>query len=399
MGRNADKRRARKHFSTPSADGVAVAIEDSALSTGVAAPTSEIPAWAERALGLPAELPPTDSGTLAHALFRVTSLLSLRDAGGAVPAKSLVRVAGEVARIIEGDTVSLLRLDPGDDLVPSRLVLMASHGLAVGDEGVVSFDVGDGVAGLVASSGDVVRIEDAPRDPRFQTLYGQRTEIGSIVAVPLRYGSRILGVLAVSRREIRAFSDLDIERLQVVGSWVAQDLEHGRMFYAAVTDPLTGLYSRFALLHGLPREVEIARRYQMHLSLVLLDIDGLAEVNTRDGREVGDRLLIESGRRLLGAVRAADLAVRFGGDELAVLLPMTPPNQARATAKRFVRLLSAPIPGVSAPIEWSASVATLAAQLDEDALGLLWRCDRGLAEAKAQGGNTIVAAPLERLDP
>ena len=165
--------------------------------------------------------------------------------------------------------------------------------------------------------------------------------------------------------------------------------------FDAVTDPLTGLGSRLALLVALPREVEIARRYRTDLSLLMFDVDGLAAVNTKS-RASGDRVLVEAGRRLRASLRAADLPVRLGADELAVLLPMTPANAARGLAKRLVRTMMQPVPGVDgdAPT-WSVGVATLAVA-DEDALGLLWRCDEAVASAKGQGGNTIVTAPVKR---
>jgi diguanylate cyclase (GGDEF)-like protein len=346
----------------------------------------------------PVEVVDDEDGTLSRALFEVTTLLG---AALARPheqgVEGMRRVAAAVARVVDADTVSLLRLEHGDgDLVPARLVLTATHGLHVVDTGVVSFDVGDGVAGRVASTGETVRVDDAPRDPRFSRLHGQRTEVGSLIAVPLRVGRKSLGVLAVSRREIRAFSVRDLERLQTTATAIALDLEQARLYREAVADPLTGLVSRVALLHALPREVEIARRYQTQLSFVLLDADGLGAVNETHGRAAGDRFLRDSAARLARTVRAADLVARFGGDEIAVLLPMTPANQARATAKRLVRALTSPPlqPGCS----WSAGVGTLQTHLDEDAAGLLVRVDRALLDAKKQGGNAIVNASHDRRD-
>jgi len=361
MGKNSDKRKLRKHLGDGTADGEAQTASPSTASTASTAspastassatprtPTSSLklePAtawWAMRLLPAPVEIPDDDDGTLARALFKVTSLLgtALSRPEIALPVH-MQKIAAAVASIIGADTVTLLRLEPGDgDLVPARLVMTASHGLNVAD--VVSFDLGDGIAGHVAQTGETVRVEDAPRDPRFSRLYGQRTEIGSLVAVPLRADKKIVGVMTASRREIRAFSPLDEHRLLLTATTIAQDLEQSRLYREAVACPLTGLMSRVALLHQLPREVEIARRYQTQLSLLVLDADGLSTLNTDHGRAAGDRFLRESAARLAKTVRAADLVARLGGDELCVLLPMTPANQARATAKRLVRVLTTP---------------------------------------------------------
>lgn len=402
MGKNADKKNKRKLMSEETSAFIPTRslmgeTTQTGLTTSLLSRLEPAPAWwAQRLLPPPVEVPDNDDGTLARALFQVTCLLGT---AMSKPETALhihmQKIAAAVARIVDADTVSLLRLEPGDgDLVPARLVMTANHGLHVVDVGVVSFELGDGIAGRVAMTGETVRVEDAPRDGRFTRLYGQRTEIGSLVAVPLKVGHKLLGVMTASRREIRAFSPLDEQRLLLTATAIAQDLEQSRLYREAVACPLTGLVSRVALLHALPREVDIARRYQSQLSLVVLDVDGLSQLNADHGREAGDRFLKDSAARIAKTVRAADLVARLGGDELCVILPMTPANQARATAKRLVKVLTTP--PLSPCCTWSAAVATLQTHNDEDAVGLLSRADRALVEAKAQGGDAIVSAVVDR---
>jgi diguanylate cyclase (GGDEF)-like protein len=403
VGKNADKKKARRladvdATAAPRPAGSPAA--DPAPGAPRPAPPTEAPAWWAANMLPPVPIEPDAvDGSLARSLFRITALVGSAIARPwTVGIAGMKKVAAEVARVVDADTVTILRLQPGDgDLVPARLVLTASHGLHDVDAGVVSFGLNDGIAGLVARTGQVVRVDDAPRDPRFARLYGQRTEIGSLVAVPLRVGGKILGVLTASRQEIRGFSAVDEDRLHLVAATIATDVEQARLYRDAVADPLTGLVSRVALLHALPREVEIARRYQTQLSVLLIDADGLAGLNEAHGRGAGDAFLREVAKRLQKAVRAADLVGRFGGDELVVLLPMTPANQARATAKRLLRLLREPAI-TPATTTFTVAVATLQSQVDEDALSLLDRLDRALLDGKAQGGDVIVAAPVERRD-
>lgn len=403
MGKNADKKKLRRLAEDSEAVPVAPA-EPPVPSTSIAtsSPRTELtppPAWwAVRMLPPAPEVPADDDGSLARALFRITALVG--NAMAQPPSTGLAamqQVAAAVASVVDADTVSLLRLEHGDgDLVPARLVLTAAHGLAPVDTGMVSFEVGDGLAGRVAQTGVAVRVDDAPRDPRFSRLYGQRTEIGSLMAVPLVVDKKMLGVLTASRREIRAFSPRDEDRLRLVATTIAQDLEQSRLYRAAVADTLTGLMSRTALLHAFPREVDIARRYQTQLSVLLLDADGLSSLNETHGRAAGDAFLREVAARLSKAVRAADVVARFGGDELAVLLPMTPANQARATAKRLLRALQQP--PITPSVTFTVAVGTLQGHVDEDGLGLLARVDAALLEGKKQGGNTIVSAAVDRKD-
>ncbi len=398
MGKNADKKKSRKL--TEESEAVPVASSPASTPPLPSPIMTEAPAWWSARMLPPApEVTEDDEdGSLARAMFRITALVGTAMAGPTSDGLVAMRkVAEAVAAVVDADTVSLLRLEPGDaDLVPARLVLTASHGLAPVDTVMVSFAVGDGIAGRVASTGEAVRVDDAPRDARFARLQGQRTEIGSLVAVPLIFDKKLLGVLTASRREIRAFSARDEDRLRLVATTIAQDLEQARMYRAAVADPLTGLISRVALLHAFPREVEIARRYQTQLSVLLLDADGLAALNETHGRAAGDAFLREVAARLSKAVRAADLVARFGGDELAVILPMTPANQARATAKRLLKALTQP--PITPSTTFTVAVGTLQSHVDEDALSLLGRVDKALLEGKSAGGNTIVSAAVDRKD-
>ncbi len=393
MSRNSDKRKQRKKDGTPKASTEGSAL-DATIIEQEPVEGSDL-SWSSRFFSGPEDIPRTDSdGSLARALFHVTCLLSMRDATKGAD-EHLARVASEVARIVGADTVTFLRLEGGDDMVPARLTLLAAHGLSPVDKGLVSFDLGDGIAGQVALSGKLVRVEDAPRDPRFQSLYGQRTEIGSMLAVPLLFGRKTLGVLTASRREVRGFHAGDEDTLATIAQSIAQDLEQTRLFQQAVHDPGTGLYSRLALLNVLPREVESARRYQTGLSLVLLDIDGLRDVNEQKGRAGGDQVLAEVGRRLAQRVRSADLPVRFGGDEFALLMPMTDGAQAKQAVLRLAPLLSKPAFFADLDVTLSLGVASLTAG-DEDALGLILRADDALAAAKQLGGGqtSFATAPV-----
>ena len=89
------------------------------------------------------------------------------------------------------------------------------------------------------------------------------------------------------------------------------------------SDALTGLGNREWFEQHLHKEVESARRIQSPLSLLLVDVDGLKEVNVRDGRSAGDAVIRMVSRTLALACREGDVLARTGDDELAVLAPAT----------------------------------------------------------------------------
>ncbi len=103
----------------------------------------------------------------------------------------------------------------------------------------------------------------------------------------------------------------------------------------AMLDPLTGLPNRRSGEGALKREVLRAHREGTPLAVVLIELDGLREINDRHGHPVGDRALAAVADALRHGCRPADLVARWGGDEFIVLAPCTHEEDARALAERI----------------------------------------------------------------
>ena len=170
----------------------------------------------------------------------------------------------------------------------------------------------------------------------------------------------------------------------------------GELSDRAERDALTGLANRRALDERLEEELDRARRYRTHLSLVLVDIDDFKQVNDRYGHQSGDDLLRAFATALSGSLRELDLAARFGGEEFALLLPGTPSGGACIVAEQIRRLVSeleVAGPG-GLPIRLTASfgVADYPSCATVDAL---YECaDRRLYDAKRRGKDQVVGVEL-----
>jgi diguanylate cyclase (GGDEF)-like protein len=138
--------------------------------------------------------------------------------------------------------------------------------------------------------------------------------------------------------EVRDALDLDSgpawEDLATEKALLQQEME-----MAASVDQLTGLRNRQRFFEDLRREFSSARRYDTPLSILLLDVDGLARVNDDQGFDAGDRLLLIISELLLTRLRVSDIAARIGDDDFAVILPHTPLDGARVLAARVIETL------------------------------------------------------------
>jgi len=107
------------------------------------------------------------------------------------------------------------------------------------------------------------------------------------------------------------------------------------VYKLAALDQLTGLYNRRSGEQRLAEEISRAVRYQRPLTVLLLDVDGLKQINDRLGHPGGDTILRNFAERLQKAIRGSDLAVRLGGDEFMVILPECRSEEVRHVLNRL----------------------------------------------------------------
>lgn len=169
----------------------------------------------------------------------------------------------------------------------------------------------------------------------------------------------------------------------------------------AMTDALTGLWNRRAFEQALQREWKRTARKESDLSLLLLDLDHFKPLNDRYGHPLGDECLAAVAATINATVRAADVVCRWGGDEVAIILPATDAAGALHVAEKIrsaieaLRLnakgnsgewvsVTASIGGATAQVATSGEICTPQEQF--------LAADRALYRAKQEGHNRVVMA-------
>jgi diguanylate cyclase (GGDEF)-like protein len=227
------------------------------------------------------------------------------------------------------------------------------------------------------------------------------TLIGSAATVPLDQSGQELGVLCITRRSAASFSKSHRQLLAWAGETLAHTLHRVRSFIAierqAKQDGLTQLANRRTFDEQIEFEIEQLRTGgQLECSLLLLDLDKFKSINDRFGHQAGDEVLRESARVMrdqVARVRASDrvLLARYGGEEMAILLPGVGINGALRIAENIraaVEELTTTYNGMAIPVTLSVGVATCPLHA-KSADRLIAAADAALYQAKSDGRNQV----------
>jgi len=240
-----------------------------------------------------------------------------------------------------------------------------------------------------------------------QLVLPSTTQLRSIALVPLLRQQRLVGSINFGSPDAQRFTrDHATDFLNHLAAIAAFCLENAvnreKLVRAGLTDVLTGWYNRRYLQSRLREEVILARRYNQSLVCLLLDIDDFKDINDSHGHLAGDAVLREVAHRVKGQVRGSDVAARFGGDELAVLLPHTDEAAGVRMAERIRNAVSStPIsidPRTAVTVTISVGVAQDAptrSRTEPDLIGeaLLQEADAALYQAKADGRDQVRTPP------
>jgi diguanylate cyclase (GGDEF)-like protein len=171
--------------------------------------------------------------------------------------------------------------------------------------------------------------------------------------------------------------------------------------YRALHDPLTGLPNRHLVLDRAGQVLARARRMDVPVTVLFVDIDGFKQINDRFGHKTGDDVLRHVAERLSGVLRESDTVGRLGGDEFVLVLDCTGTDAAHPdlVAERILNALRKPLalPDAGpAPVAISASIG-IASALADSAEDLLQHADIAMYQAKAagKGGYVVFEASMQ----
>ncbi len=293
--------------------------------------------------------------------------------------------------ISNAEASSLLLLDEESQ----RAYFKAAIGARADELKNYHLEPGEGVAGWVALHGRPLNVPDVTVEPRFSSRIADAVDfpVRNMLCVPLKVKKKTLGALEVLNKKDDAagFDWMDMTSLIAIANQAAVSIENSRLYMDAITDPLTGVYSRRFYQNQFRKEAEKAKRSGTNLSLLVFDIDNFKIFNDTYGHETGDVVLQKVAGIIKNNLRLSDTAARYGGEEFVVILPDTDREDAKMIAERIrARIAAATIDNRDEDIFVTISGGAATYPLDTNRYeNLFFQADHAMYVAKQAGKNII----------
>ncbi len=245
----------------------------------------------------------------------------------------------------------------------------------------------------VCDMDEPIRLEDIQDRDDYSPL-SKNTR--SLVIVPMNSHGRTNGVITIESKEVSRFKEWDVQMVSIVARSAALALEnaelHKRTEDMTIIDDLTGAYNYRYFIQKLQEEKRRAGRYELPLSLIMVDIDWFKRFNDTYGHEIGNVVLKKLAAIIQSCIRDVDIFARYGGEEFVVILPQTRAQEATVIGERIRRRVETAVIFNSKAGKLRITVSVGISSYPENGHSqeeLVTVADRALYKAKDEGRNHV----------
>lgn len=193
----------------------------------------------------------------------------------------------------------------------------------------------------VAQQDNVVVIQDVSKREDYASL---NDNTHSVMIVPMTAHESLRGIIIAEASKVGYFKEKDLQMLTAVARSAALALEnaelHKQTEELTITDALTSAYNYRYFAKKLEEEKRRASRYNLSLSLIMIDIDFFKKLNDTHGHESGNKVLQTISVIIKECIRDVDIFARYGGEEFSIILPQTPLKDALVIGERMRKKVS-----------------------------------------------------------
>ena len=245
----------------------------------------------------------------------------------------------------------------------------------------------------VADMGESIIVKDTASRDDVKSL---NKNTRSMMIVPMTSHAHTNGLLLSESDEIGHFIDRDLQMISVVARSAALALEnselHKKTEELTIIDELTEAYNYRYFVQKLQEEKRRASRYDLSLSLIMVDIDWFKKLNDSYGHEVGNFVLRKLSGIIQRCIRDVDVFARYGGEEFVVILPQTQRSEAVVIAERIRQQVEAEVFEARQYGKLKVTVSVGVSSYPENGKSqeeLVSVADQALYQAKGEGKNAV----------
>lgn len=244
--------------------------------------------------------------------------------------------------LIDADGAAIELAEDGE------MVYRAASGIARNQLGL-RLKIDSSLTGLCVMTGETLSCVDSETDARVDREACRQVGLRSMIVMPLKHRGVTVGVLKAMSARPNKFNPRDMTLFGMSSEVVAAAMyfsvkyDSDSLFIKATHDGMTGLANRALFMDRLRSAVARTGRDNNPTGVLMIDLDGLKQINDAHGHRIGDAVIVEFSDRLKKATRSTDTAARLGGDEFGIVLsPLENPEGIEAAMRRIDTEIASP---------------------------------------------------------
>lgn len=243
--------------------------------------------------------------------------------------------------------------------------------------------------------------EDPYRESVLSWLRGEQEDLRvssdrQEVSIPIAKGKNRLALIII-RKQDSIVNDLGLDLVKAMGAHMAAAFENASLYRIAITDELTGLYSRRHFHTTIEKKFALYEQFGEKLTLLMVDADNFKLINDTYGHPAGDQVLRDLAGCIVRSTREQDFDFRYGGEEFSVLLPATDVAAGKVVAERIRELIQRTVfTAGETKVKMTVSIGVASCPANAQTIRkLVVEADKALYEAKRTGKNRVVLSSAE----
>jgi len=254
-----------------------------------------------------------------------------------------------------------------------------------------------GILARTYLEGKTFLIDHISEDPRINKELAKRLNLDSFASIPIFAKDKVVGVIEVDNfMDKHPITEADLYLLTMLSHQAGLALEnaelHKRTEELSTIDELTGAYNYRYFIQKFQEEKKRAVRYDLPLSVIMVDIDWFKKLNDSYGHEIGNMVLKSLTQTIKKCVRDVDIFARYGGEEFVVILPQTPQSEAYHIGERIRDQVEKTLIDAGTAGKLKVTVSVGVSSFPENGKSeeeLVSVADQALYQAKGSGKNLV----------